>query len=208
MATNLAAKRAAKANRRKAIVAQKRTPEGAMGSSSNLLPQAAASPIRHCLLADSLFENGMGTLVLARGGTMGPVSIAAFLLDAYCLGVKDIIHQSVGSYQLPQIIDRLAGSAPLRSVEPAYARKLLHDLVHWAAAFGFHPPREFAAAERLFGSVDPQACDATFKFGKDGKPFYVSGPTASPMTVRRRMNQLLARLGPDGFDYLVEVPLP
>jgi len=150
----------------------------------------------------------MGMLILARGGTMGPVSVAVFLLDAYCLGVKDIIHRSVGSSQLPQIIDRLAGSAPLRPVEPAHARKLLHDLVRWAATFGFHPPREFAAAERLFGSVDPQACDATFEFGKDGKPFYVSGPSESPTTVRRRMNQLLARLGPDGFNYLVEVPLP
>lgn len=208
MAINHAAKRAAKAKRRKATLAQKRVQEGAMSSSSSLLFQAVASPVRHCLLTDSLFENGMGTLILARGGTMGPVSVAVFLLDAYCLGVKDIIHQSVGSDRLQQIIDKLAGSAPLRPVEPAYARKLLHDLVRWAATFGFHPPREFAAAERLFGSVDPQACDVKFEFGKDGKPFYVSGPAESPTTVRRRMNQLLERLGPDGFEYLVQVPLP
>lgn len=206
MAINLAAKRAAKANRRKAIVAQKRKPEGNTGSFSILLPQAAASPIRECLLADSVFENGMGTLILARGGTMGPVNVAVFLLDAYCLGVKDIVLQTVDAYQLPQLIDKLTGAAPLRAVDPAYARKLLHDLVRWSATFGFQPPREFAAAERLFGSVDPQSCDATFEFGKDGKPFYVSGPTESPATVRRRMNQLLARLGPDGFDYLVGVP--
>jgi hypothetical protein len=208
MAINLAAKRAAKANRRKAIVAQKRRLEGATGSFSSLLPQAAASPILQCLLADSVFEDGMGMLILARGRTMGPVNVAVFLLDAYCLGVKDMILQTVDSYRLPQLIERLAGAAPLRAVDPAYARKLLYDLVRWAATFGFQPPREFVAAERLFGSIDPQSCDATFEFGKDGKPFYVSGPTESPATVRRRINRLLARLGPDGFHYLVGVPSP
>jgi hypothetical protein len=208
MAINLAAKRAAKAKRRKAIVAQKRRREGATGSFSSLLPQAAASPIRQCLLADSVFKDGMGTLILARGGTMGPVNVAVFLLDAYCLGVKDMILQTVDAYQLPQLINRLAGSGPLRAVDPAYARKLLHDLVSWAATFGFQPPREFVAAERLFGSIDPQSCDTTFEFGKDGKPFYIAGPTEPPVTVRRRMNQLLARLGPDGFHYLVRVPSP
>jgi hypothetical protein len=208
MAINLAAKRAAKANRRKAILAQRRRQERATGSFSSLLPQAAALPIRQCLLADSVFKDGMGTLILARGGTMGPMNVAVFLLDAYCLGVKDLILRTVDYHQLPQLIDRLAGSGPLRAVDPAYARKLLHDLVRWAATFGFQPPREFVAAERLFGSIDPQSCSATFEFGKDGKPFYVSGPTESPATVRRRMNQLLARLGPDGFRYMVAVPPP
>ena len=206
MAIDLAAKRAAKANRRKAIVAQKRRQEGATGGVSSLLPHAAASPIRQCLLANSLFENGMGALVLARGGTMGPVQVAVFLLDAYCLGVKDMFLRTVDSHRLPEFVDRLASSGPLRAVDPAYARKLLHDLVRWSGTFGFQPPREFAAAERLFGSIDPQSCDATFEFGKDGKPFYVSGPTESSATVRRRIDQLRARLGPEGFHWMVGFP--
>jgi len=206
MAINLAAKRAAKANRRKAIVAQKRRQEGGTGSFAGPPPQAAALPIRECLLADSLFKNGMGTLVLARGSTVGPVHVAVFLLDAYCLGVKDMFLRTVDSGQLPHFVDRLATSGPLRAVDPAYARKLLHDLVRWSATLGFQPPREFAAAERLFGSIDPQSCDATFEFGKDGKPFYVSGPTESSATMRRRMDQLRARLGPDGFHWMVGVP--
>jgi hypothetical protein len=208
MAINLGAKRAAKANRRKAILAERRKQEGAAGSISSLPPQAAALPIRECLLTDSLFKDGIGMLILARGGTMGPMNVAIFLLDAYCLGVKDLILQTVDSYQLPQLIHRLAGAVPLRAVDPAYARKLLHDLVHWAANLGFQPPREFVAAERLFGSIDAQNCNATFEFGKDGKPFYVSGPTESPATVRRRMNHLLARLGPDGFHSMVRIPSP
>lgn len=207
MAINIAAKRAAKANRRKTVLAERRRQERATGGSASLLAQAAALPIRHCLLADSLFKDGIGTLVLARGGTIGPVNVAVFLLDAYCLGVKDVFVRTADSYQLPQLIHRLADPTPLRPVDPAYARKLLHDLVRWAAAFGCQPPPEYVAAERLFGSIDPQSCGATFEFGKDGKPFYVSGPTESPATVRRRLNQLVARLGPDGFHFIVEDPL-
>ena len=42
-------------------------------------------------------------------------------------------------------------------------------------------------------------------FGKDGKPFYVSGPHDNVDAI---MNQLLRTAGPDNFEYLADIGSP
>jgi hypothetical protein len=202
--SNLVARRAAKAIRRKAIVAQKRKAEAAEGSLAGLAARAAGLPIRECLLTERLFDSGMGTLVLVRGGRVGPVTIGVFLIDTFCRGVKDVMVRTVEAEQLETYFERLSAASALDAVEPSFARKLLRDLAGWSALLGFPPHRDFPAAERLFGDVDAEACDASFEFGDDGKPFYVSGPYDSPSQSRRHVEQMLERFGPDGFHYTVQ----
>jgi hypothetical protein len=206
--SNLAARRGAKANRRKAIVAQKRK-AGALGETlAGRVTRATAAPIRHCLLTESLFETGIGTLVLARGSVAGQLAVGAFLLDAFCLGVKDVMFRPMEGSQLAAYLDRLSAVTPQVPVDPSYARKLLRDLVLWSGSLGFQPHPDFTTVERLFGDVDPEACETAFEFGQDGKPLYVPGPSEPPLLVRRRMDQLSRQLGPDGFHYIVPVQGP
>ncbi len=204
-ASNLAARRAAKANRRKAIVAQKRRAEASEGSSAGQVARAAVLPIRECLGTENLFGVGMGTLVLARGGSVGSVVVAAFLVDTFCRGVKDVMVRAMTQGEFELYVDQLSDATPLVPVNPSYARKLLRDLVQWSGALGFRPHRDFTVAERLFGTVDPQSCDTTFEFGDGGKPLYTSGPTEPTATARRHIEQLRRQLGPDGFHYIVPV---
>jgi hypothetical protein len=202
-ASNLAARRAAKANRRKAIVAQKRKSEVAESTQAGQAIRAAALPIRHCLLTESLFETGIGTLILARGSTVGSLAVAGFLLDTYCRGVKDVMFRTMDAGQLAPYLDMLRETTPLAPVEPSYARKLLRDLTRWSASLGFPPPRDFAAVERLFGTVDPQACDVAFEFGTGGKPLYMSGSGERLSVAHQQVKRLQERLGPDNFHYVV-----
>jgi hypothetical protein len=206
--SNLAARRGAKANRRKAIVAQKRKAGVGGQTLAGQVAGATTAPIRHCLLTESLFETGMGTLILARGSAVGQCAVGAFLLDAFCLGVKDVMFRTLEGGQLATYLGRLSAATPLVPVDPSYARKLLRDLVLWSGSLGFQPHADFTTVERMFGDVDPQACEAAFEFGQDGKPLYVPGPSEPPLLVRRRMDQLSRQLGPDGFHYIVPVQGP
>src|SRR5215213_5609463 len=81
MATNMAAKRAKKAQRRKQVVAQKRQLAATESGLASRASRAATMPIQHCLLTESIFECGMGTLILARGLTPRQVTLSMFLLD-------------------------------------------------------------------------------------------------------------------------------
>ena len=173
MARNIAARRAAKAQRRKAIVAQKRQVEIAVNSVSGQVRAAQVEPIQHCLLSDGLFESGIGMLLLARGPSRLGVTAGVFLLDTSARGAKDVFLRSFGGYEFDEFVERMSLATPMLPVDPSHARKLLHDLVTWSREAGFAPHADYAKIEAIFGSVYPAACDTTFEFGRNGKPLLI-----------------------------------
>lgn len=201
MATNMALKRARKAQRRKQVVAQKRRAGQSEASLPARVLRAAQAPIQYCFLTEAVFEGGMGTLVLARGVTRHHVALSSFLLDVFCLGIKDVMFELVEGEAFEMYMDAMDAASPMVSVDPSYARKLLRDLAAWSQSIGFAPHRDFATVERIFGDVNAAASDAVFRFGCDGKPFYVPGPNETAPLIRRRIAQLRKYLGDDGFGY-------
>ncbi len=187
---NMALKRAAKANRRKAIVAEKRKLELLNDTLTARVLRAAQAPIQHCLIPETLFDRGIGTVILARGISTYHLTLGIFLVDTWCLGIKDTCFRPMDAEAFETIIAQLDDTSPMASVDPSYARKLLRDAAAWAASIGFAPHRDFAAIERLFGDVKADACDATFQFGREGRPLYVQGPGGSPAQVRLRFGGL------------------
>lgn len=201
MAANLALKRARKAQRRKHIVAEKRRAEALDATLPASVLRAADMPIQHCLISESLFELGMGTLVLARGVTPHHVALSAFLIDVFCLGVKDVTFQTIDAEAFDMYIAGTDAASPMVPADPNYARKLLREVTAWSRSIGFAPHRDFAAVERIFGDVNANASDAVFRFGREGKPIYIPGPNDTAPLIQRRIEQLEKLLGSDGFHF-------
>jgi hypothetical protein len=199
MATNMALKRARKAQRRKQVVAQKRRIETLEASLPARVLRAAPAPIQYCVLTEALFEAGIGTVIVARGATADYLAVGSFLLDVFCLGIKDVMFDSLDSDEFDTYVAVADAGSPLVPVHPSDARKLLRGLAAWSQSIGFAPHHDFAAVERIFGDVSADASDAVFRFGRDGKPFYVPGPFESATLIRRRIEQLRKHLGDDGF---------
>jgi len=197
---NMLQKRAKKAQRRKQVVAQKRREEALGASLPARALRASHAPIRHCFLTESLFETGMGTLVLTRGATPQHLALGAFLLDTFCLGIKDAMFKSVEAEVVERYIEAANAAAPMVPVDPSYARKLLRELAAWSQGIGFAPHRDFAAVEAIFGDVNADACDAVFPFGREGKPLYISGPNDTAPLIQSRIEQLQKLSGDDGFE--------
>jgi hypothetical protein len=197
---NMALKRARKAQRRKQVVAQKRRDEALEASLPARVLRASHAPIQHCFLTESLFQIGMGTLVLARGVTRHHIELSSFLIDVFCLGIKDVMFESVEGEAFEMYVEATDAGSPMVSVDPSYARKLLRDLAAWSQSIGFVPHRDFAAVERMFGDVSADASDAVFRFGRDGKPVYIPGPNDDGPLIQRRVAQLRKYLGDDGFE--------
>jgi hypothetical protein len=190
MASNLAARRAAKANRRKAVVAGKRKVELMSGSLAAQVSVAASQPIRACLINDGWMETGMGTLFLTRGISNSRLGFGMFLLDTYCLGIKDVVFKSMDADQWAAFLDASEYAMPLSPIDPGFGRKLLRDLAAWSASIGFPPHRDFATVERLFGTVSADTCTTEFQFSREGKPFYIQGPSDTPAQARQRLAQV------------------
>jgi hypothetical protein len=201
MAMNIALKRARKAQRRKQVVTQKRRADVLETSLPARVLRAAHAPIQHCFLTEAVFDLGMGALVLARGATPHHLALSSFLVDVFCLGIKDVMFESVESEVFEMFMEATDAGSPLVPVDPSDARKLLRDLAAWSQSIGFAPHRDFAAVERIFGDVSVDASDAVFRFGRDGKPVYIPGPNDTAPLIQRRIAQLRKCLGDDGFGF-------
>ena len=154
-------------------------------------------------MAERLFADGIGWVVLARTLPSGQVGASFFLVDVWCLGVKDAFFLVMPQQAFEERMHESSRDQPVVVIDPSVARKLLHDAAAYAGSFGLAPSTGFAKAEALFGEI-PMATK-TFSFGKDGKPFFMSGPNDSRTRIRNIMDKLVKSVGPDGFDYIVNV---
>src|ERR1700742_4861726 len=153
MARNPAVKKAAKAAKRKAVVAAKRKVAVAANSLGGRIREAAQLPVRECLISENLFTNGIGTVVLVRGVSQEQQHIGFFMLDTFCLGVKDTYFRELDRQDAEYTLALTRQADGLVSIAPEEARKLMQDIVAWAAGNGFGPHEDYAATSRLFGDI-------------------------------------------------------
>jgi hypothetical protein len=170
------------------------------------LTAAARYPVLHCTIGDRLEDQGMGSVLLSRELPGGRVAVAVFLVDRYCLGVKDVHMEILGrSAYEGKFVRKLHVEMPAHDVPPAEACKQLTEAVAYARRLGLPPYPDYAKAMLLFGDANPADSGAVFEFGKDGKPFFIAGPHDTPERCRRILATLTNTCGPDGFHYLMPV---
>jgi hypothetical protein len=161
------------------------------------------APIRDCLVPANLFELGIGNLVFSRSLPDGRLALATFLLDVFCLGVKNAFLATVSRAEYAQRVTDWRVKEHFQPMDPACFRKLVEGGVAYAVELGFSSHVDYADARQIFGDVQAAACPTRFEYGHDGKPFYVSGPHETPTQVQAIIDQLDRRRGARNFDYLV-----
>jgi len=189
-------KLAAKAARRKAVVAEKKKQEKLGSGLAGQVRVAAKGPIVRCTMPPNLFELGMGLILVARKLPSGLLGCGFFLLDVFCLGVKDVFYAELGAHELQTRMEQQYRDG-FQDIEPACARKLVRDAAAYAAGLGLPAAKDTPTVEVIFGEVDIAACTETFTFGQDGKPLYVPGPYEPPTRIRTVMQALEQHLAPD-----------
>ncbi len=199
--------RAQKEAKRNAVVAAKKKQQAAASLSLIHQARAAASAfgVSYCLVSEGIFDIGIGYVILGR--TISPTKVATgvFLVDAYCLGVKNAYYAESTHEQLREMIDKMADDGnPVVDIAPECARKIVDGAIAYAKELGFTPHADYPPAGALFGDIDAGACPTEYEFGKDGKPFYVSGPNDTPAKIRKIMHTLTAKAGEGNFDFMVE----
>jgi hypothetical protein len=176
MPINIAARRGAKNQRRKADVARKRKAELQAASPAGLLRQAVSEPIQYCLVSKSLNGVGLGSLIVARGPTKYDLTVAIFLLDAIGYGVKDVFLRSLGGTAFEAYLGRLTIFSSMREIDPGDARGLVHHLVARARASGLAPHQDYARFEPIFGDIQPTSGEIEFHSHDGDEALTIAGP--------------------------------
>ena len=178
---------------------------GRISGEGNLVAFAAGMPLHECLIPRVLYDQGIGNIIISRKMPNGDIAAAFFLVDIYCLGVKNCFFAVIPPGAYAQRIDQLVQKERAEYAESACTVKLIEDAVTYAEGLGFHPHRDYLTIRGIFGSIDPTTCLREFEFGKDGKPLYISGPNETMADSKRIVGILDKKLGAGGFDYLLNI---
>lgn len=144
--------------------------------------------------------SGLAAVLVAREGRRdrGTVSVCGYLVDTYCLGVKDALGpQSMDQAELRQFVERyfdvFDGGPVAAPID--LARQLVWGAVEYARGLGFEPADDFDPTRDHLGPLEGPA---VIRFGRHGKPFYMEGPYDDADRIMRVLNE---KVGGDDFHF-------
>lgn len=142
--------------------------------------------------------SGMVIVVVARERGSS-VRVCEFLVDTWCLGVKDAFGpKQVERRKLPSFCAETFRSYPGTpvAVPLVLVQQIVLGAVEYARGLGFEPHTDFAQAAGHLGEWDG-VCD--LEFGQDGMPMYIQGPHDDTLRI---MHTLRQNVGDGNFHYL------
>ena len=150
-----------------------------------------------------LFGEGIGTVVVTRELPDGVIAAGVFLVDVWCLGVKNAFLRLFDDEMLEQFIADLSKSQTLERVEVARAAKLIAEAIDYARRLDFHPHRDYGDASVVLHGIDTSRCHDAFVFGREGMPCYASGPHETFEKSRAVIGHLDKVCGKGNFHFII-----
>ena len=134
---------------------------------------------------------GLAAVVVARRHRPQRVSVCGYLVDTFCLGVKNTLGpELMNERDLPGFLHTFftsfeAVGQPL-AVPLELGRHLVCGAVDHARRLGFEPAPDFRDTA---GHLGEWTETSRITFGRDGVPFYLSGPYDNPRSVVRTLDR-------------------
>ena len=121
------------------------------------------------------------------------------------MGVKNAYFATVSKNEFDERICEIEANEKLENIHPSCFRKLIDACVDYSEHLGFKPHKDYKIPRQLIMDIDPTGCPNKYSFGKDGKPFYSSGPHENEQQSKMIVNTLFRNCGEGNFDYLIAV---
>ena len=172
-------------------------------SRSKAIVIARNSPINRCFVRKNIFSEGIGTAIVSREMPNGHLGVGVYLLDVWCLGVKNTYFSVLSENEFLERIKQIEINEHLETLHPSCAGKIIEQCVEYSDKLGFKPHKDYKISRQLLMDLDPNVCPNQYTFGKDGKPFYISGPNENQNQSKKIVEKLIRNCGEGKFDYIV-----
>ena len=162
-------------------------------------------PVYECLIGPGWHERGLAHIILARMQPDGNIVAGVYLVDMFCLGLKNTFahaNLSESTYR-NRLRDLIRDREGLETCETDLAHTIIYGAIDFAGKFGFRPHPDFELSRHILAERGAFVPREGVEFGKDGKPLYVSGPHDDVGGIVR---QLEAFAGEGNFDFVVGGP--
>ncbi len=163
--------------------------------------KARTLEIGDCFINESYKENGLGHIIVTRLHKGGRKTIGCYMVDTYCLGVKDAFCRvRMEDYEYDDFINTLEKEYHLMKISYNEAHNLIYGAIEFADEAGIDPCIDFSLAKYILEEDTEAIPLIEYEYGKDGKHLLV---VSSRKEADRYLPALRANLGSD-FNYTIE----
>jgi hypothetical protein len=132
-------------------------------------------PIHECKVLENWKETGISPVYVSRELTKDSYVFISYLVDFWCLGLKDtIVKLGASKRDLSQFYSR-GDDYDFVNISYQDARSLILGAIDFAKVINIAPHSSWSGIPSSFIEAH-LAYEKKFSFGHEGKPHYVSGP--------------------------------
>jgi transcriptional regulator with XRE-family HTH domain len=128
--------------------------------------------------------------------------VSAFLVDYWCLGVKNALFKKCDERKYELMLEKVEKTfgESFKEISIEQAQAIIFGSIDYAATLGFQPHTDFAKSKASLGARLENL--QSIEFGKDGKPFYFCGPHDNQMKIIQTLKE---NVGDGNFDYAAKL---
>ncbi len=143
---------------------------------------------------------GLGIVLVARTTGYKRLVVCTYLIDYWCLGLKDTIgEEKLNDVKYKQFVEMAyqGFSEGYQEISLEQAQAIVYGAIEYAGSLGLKPHRDFQQTKSHLGawSGEPK-----LTFGREGKPYYMAGPYDNTTQI---LQTLRKNVGEGKFHYLV-----
>lgn len=145
-----------------------------------------------CYVNSNWQATGMAMLQVLGRARDGRVAYAGFLIDVWCVGLKDVYgRREISRLEFDEVIDFQREEQPVARVTAAEARRLVAAGIRFARQNGFKLPPHYDRWTAIFGDLGDVASADLTGFGVEGGLCYIG--------TKAFLQRRLAACGVDAF---------
>jgi len=188
-------------NKNKGKVIQMLSPE------NYIRKKARTLPIFECLINNDWEESGVASIVIARAHTNENITFCLYLVDLYCLGVKDSFYKfNITQTEYRNFVEKLEETMEIEIADYVLVHNIILSGIEFAEEYGFKPNKDFTSVTEYMLEEDNDDIELIeIECGKDGRPLYVQGPFDDSAKANKIIKQLQHTAGKGNYDFIQEV---
>lgn len=163
-----------------------------------LKQKARSLEIGKCYISEDLEDCGEGIVFVTRNHKGGKVSMGFYLVDIYCLGVKDSHYQL--RMEEEELQEYVSQYTKMRECSYEEAHNRIYGAIAFAEEGGIEPDKSFALTQYMLEEDSDDIPLIEYEFGKNGQHFLVCHSVSE---ANRYLPTLREHLG-NNFKFVIE----
>lgn len=168
--------------------------------------KARSLSIELCMINKGWEIEGLAQILVSRKHSNGNHSFCIYLVDLFCLGVKDTFWRfNESDFEFDSFLEKFSNHGPVEKISYELAHNIIFAGLEYAEDLGIKAHKDFLRTTQYFLEEDTDAIALIdIECGQNGMPVYVKGPNDDDARVNQIIGILEKSVGPDGFRFLID----